>query len=65
MPTLFKTKWLKFRKRELEEEHAAEKTSRQEKDIIYFALHDMVQWIVEDSKTEEEHIANVGKVVAL
>ena len=39
--------------------------SRQEKDIIYFALHDMVQQIVEDSKTEEEHITNVSKVVAL
>ena len=65
LPTLFKTKQLKFRKQELEEEHAAEKMSRQEKDIIYFALHDMVQRIVEDSKTEEERIANVGKVVAL
>ena len=39
--------------------------SRQEKDIIYFALYDMVQQIVKDSKTEEEHITNVGKVVAL
>ena len=39
--------------------------SRQEKDIIYFALHDMVQWIVEDSETEEECIANLGKVVAV
>ena len=65
LPTLFKTKRLKFRKRELEEECAAEKMSRQEKDIIYFALHDMVQRIVEDSETEEERIANVGKVVAL
>ena len=25
----------------------------------------MVQWIVKDSETEEEHIANMGKVVAL
>ena len=65
LPTLFKTKQLKFRKQELEEEHAAEKMSRQEKDIIYFALHDMVQQIVKDSKTEEERITNVGKVVAL
>ena len=63
--TLFKTKQLKFRKRELEEERAAEKMSQQEKDIIYFALHDMVQRIVEDSETGEERIANVGKVVAL
>ena len=39
--------------------------SWQEKDMIYFALHDMVQQIVEDSKTEEEHITNVSKVVAL
>ena len=39
--------------------------SWQEKDIIYFALHDMVQWIVKDSETEEECIANMGKVVAL
>ena len=38
---------------------------RQEKDIIYFALHDMVQQIVKDSKTEEERITNVDKVVAL
>ena len=65
LPILFKTKWLKFRKQELEEECAAKKMSRQEKDIIYFALHDMVQWIVEDSETEEERIANLGKVVAL
>ena len=65
MPTLFKTKWLKFRKQELEEECAAKKMSQQEKDIIYFALHDMVQRIVKDSETEEERIANVGKVVAL
>ena len=39
--------------------------SRQEKDIIYFALHDMVQRIVEDSETEEECITNVSKVAAL
>ena len=39
--------------------------SQQEKDIIYFALHDMVQRIAEDSETEEERIANMGKVVAL
>ena len=65
LPTLFKTKQLKFRKQELEEVHTAEKMCWQEKDIIYFALHDMVQWIVEDGETEEECIANMGKVVAL
>ena len=65
LPTLFKTKQLKFRKWELEEERTAEKMSWQEKDIIYFALHDMVQQIVKDSKTEEECIANMGKIVAL
>ena len=65
LTTLFKTKQPKFRKWELEEECAAKKMSWQEKDIIYFALHDMVQWIVKDSETEEECIANMGKVVAL
>ena len=59
LTTLFKTKQLKFRKWELEEECAAKKMSWQEKDIIYFALHDMVQWIVKDSETEEECIANM------
>ena len=44
------------RKRELGEEHAAEKMSQQEeKDINFLALHNTVQRIVEDSETERIH----------
>ena len=57
------------RKQELGEECAAKKMSRQEeKDINFLALHNTVQWIVEDSETErihagEQQIANKGKVL--
>ena len=55
------------RKRELAEERAAEKMSRrEEKDMKFLALQDMVQRIVEDReaeriRAEEERIANEGK----
>ena len=50
------------------EERTAKKMSRQEeKDINFLALHNMVQWIVEDSEAErihagEQQITNEGKV---
>ena len=55
------------RKRELAEERAAEKMSRrEEKDMKFLALQDMVQRIVEDReaeriRAEEERITNEGK----